>query len=61
MEIYSALSSVFTIISFVTFIGIVQWAWSARRHDAFVAAAHAPFALPEESSAEPVAEDGAHR
>ena len=48
MELYSTLSSAFTVISFLVFIGIVQWAWSSRRHDAFAEAANAPFALPDE-------------
>jgi cytochrome c oxidase cbb3-type subunit IV len=51
MELYSTLSSVFTVISFVLFVGIVQWAWSSRRRDEFHAAAHAPFALPDERDA----------
>jgi cytochrome c oxidase cbb3-type subunit 4 len=48
MQLYSALSSIFTVVSFVIFIGIVAWAWSARRHDAFARAANEPFALPDE-------------
>jgi cytochrome c oxidase cbb3-type subunit 4 len=53
MEIYSTLSSVVTVISFVMFIGIVHWAWSSRRRDEFDRAARAPFALPDESDVPP--------
>lgn len=49
MELYSTLSSVFTVISFLTFIGIVQWAWSRRRRDAFAVAAAMPFALADDT------------
>jgi cytochrome c oxidase cbb3-type subunit 4 len=49
MEIYSTLASVFTVISFVLFIGIVLWAYSSHRKKAFEAAANAPFALPDDA------------
>jgi len=49
MELYSTLSSVFTVLSFLIFVGIVLWAWSGHRHDAFAQAANAPFALPDET------------
>jgi cytochrome c oxidase cbb3-type subunit 4 len=49
MHIYSILASVTTVISFAVFIGIVLWAYSRRRRDAFRDAALAPFAMPEES------------
>jgi cytochrome c oxidase cbb3-type subunit 4 len=48
MQIYSLLASITTVVSFVVFLGIVRWAWSRRRTDAFDAAAQAPFALPDE-------------
>ncbi|HTQ00001.1 MAG TPA: CcoQ/FixQ family Cbb3-type cytochrome c oxidase assembly chaperone [Casimicrobiaceae bacterium] len=48
MELYSFLSSVTTVVSFVMFIAIVAWAWSRHRHDAYRDAANAPFALPDE-------------
>ena len=51
MELYSTLSSIFTVVSFVLFIGIVWWAWSGRRRAAFAEAANAPFALPDEAPA----------
>ena len=50
MEAYSTLSSIFTVISFFAFAGIVGWAWSARRKPSFDAAAIEPFALPDEAS-----------
>lgn len=49
MAIYSALGSVFTVISFFLFIGIVFWAYSARRKQGFDEAAREPFALPDET------------
>ena len=49
MELYSTLSSIFTVLSFMLFVGIVWWAWSGRRRAAFAAAANAPFALPDEA------------
>ena len=49
MELYSMLSSIFTVLSFLLFLGIIAWAWSSRRRAEFSAAAHAPFALPDES------------
>ena len=48
MEIYSTLSSAFTVITFSLFVGIVAWAWSRNRRRAFDVAANAPFALPDE-------------
>jgi cytochrome c oxidase cbb3-type subunit 4 len=42
------LSSLMTVVSFVTFIGIVVWAYSKKRKAAFDEAANAPFALPDE-------------
>ena len=36
------------VLPFITFIGIVAWAWSRRRTAAFRDAAAAPFALPDE-------------
>jgi cytochrome c oxidase cbb3-type subunit 4 len=42
------LGSMTTVTAFVAFVGIVLWAYSARRKPAFEAAANAPFALPDE-------------
>jgi cytochrome c oxidase cbb3-type subunit 4 len=44
----SVIASTTTVASFVLFVGIVAWAWSARRRAEFAAAANAPFALPDE-------------
>jgi cytochrome c oxidase cbb3-type subunit 4 len=49
MELYTTLSSVFTVLSFLLFLGIIAWAWSGRRRAEFAAAANAPFALPDEA------------
>jgi cytochrome c oxidase cbb3-type subunit 4 len=56
MELYTTLSSVFTVLSLVVFLGIVYWAWSGRRREAFAQAAHAPFALPDETGDDATAE-----
>jgi cytochrome c oxidase cbb3-type subunit 4 len=48
MEISTLLSSIVTVVSFVTFVGIVAWAYSRKRKRAFDEAANAPFALPED-------------
>ena len=48
MELYSILGSAFTVISFAVFIGILLWAFSSRRKQAFDQAAREPFALPDE-------------
>lgn len=36
------LRSVFTVLTFVMFVGIVMWAYSGRRKQAFDEAAHLP-------------------
>jgi cytochrome c oxidase cbb3-type subunit 4 len=48
MSASTFLSSVMTVVSFVTFIGIVFWAYSRKRKPAFDEAANAPFALPDD-------------
>lgn len=48
MELSTLLSAIVTVVSFVTFIGIVLWAYSRKRKRAFDEAANAPFALPDD-------------
>ena len=48
MNIYSFLSAAATVLSFLSFLGIVAWAYSSHRRVAFAEAANAPFALPDE-------------
>jgi cytochrome c oxidase cbb3-type subunit IV len=50
MELSTLLSSIVTVVSFVTFIGIVAWAYSRKRKRAFDEAANAPFALPDDDA-----------
>jgi cytochrome c oxidase cbb3-type subunit 4 len=38
-----------TLVTFVTFVGIVFWAWSRKRKHEFDEAANAPFALPDDA------------
>ena len=49
MNVYSMASTVATVLTFVSFLGIVAWAWSRRRATAFAEAANAPFALPDDA------------
>ncbi len=39
---YAFLSSVMTVVMLATFVGIIVWAWSAKRQAAFEAAARTP-------------------
>ena len=48
MEMSILASSVFTVVAFVSFVGIVAWAYSTRPRQRFDAAANAPFAVPDE-------------
>ena len=41
------LRSLFTVLVFVTFIGVWIWAWSDKRKQAFDEAANLPFVEPE--------------
>ena len=49
MDTSTLLHSIMTVITFVTFIGIVVWAYSRKRKSAFDEAANAPFALPDDA------------
>jgi cytochrome c oxidase cbb3-type subunit 4 len=49
MNIYSIVSIAATVLSFLFFIGIVVWAYSRGRRQAFAEAANAPFAVPDEN------------
>jgi cytochrome c oxidase cbb3-type subunit 4 len=43
MEFFSHIQSFWTLIAFITFIGIVVWAWSSRRKKDFSDAANLIF------------------
>lgn len=45
---YAIFGSVLTVVAFVTFLGIVSWAYSRKRQVDFEAAAKLPFVLPDE-------------
>jgi cytochrome c oxidase cbb3-type subunit 4 len=49
MSIYSIVSIAATVLTFLSFLGIVAWAYSRRRAGAFEEAANAPFALPDDT------------
>jgi cytochrome c oxidase cbb3-type subunit 4 len=57
MNIYSIAGIVTTVVSFLAFLGIVAWAWSGRRRQAFEDAANAPFALPDDGAENGVTAD----
>ena len=48
MNIYSIIGIAATVLTFLSFLGIVAWAYSSSRRAAFEEAANAPFALPDE-------------
>jgi len=48
MNIYSMISIVTTVLSFLVFLGIIAWAYSRSRQTAFAEAANAPFAVPDD-------------
>ena len=60
MDTATFLHSIMTLITFVTFIGIVFWALSKKRKPEFDEAANAPFALPDDAEG-PQANAGAAR
>jgi cytochrome c oxidase cbb3-type subunit 4 len=49
MDTQTFLHSIMTLVAFITFVGIVVWAYSRKRKHAFEAAANAPFALPDDA------------
>jgi len=50
MNIYSMISVATTVLTFLAFLGIVAWACSKHRRQAFDEAANAPFALPDDAT-----------
>ena len=38
------IGSIVTVISFITFVGVVLWAWNSKRKEEFDVAANLPFA-----------------
>ena len=49
-EFFTDMQSLFTLVSFVTFVVIVAWAYSGRRKQAFDDAANLPFADEERNN-----------
>jgi cytochrome c oxidase cbb3-type subunit 4 len=49
MDTSTFLHSIMTLITFITFIGIVFWAYSRKRKPEFDEAANMPFALPDDA------------
>jgi len=56
-KFFTDASSIFTVVSFVTFISIMLWAYSSRRKADFEAAANLPFADDDEPSTTRAAEN----
>jgi len=50
--------SVLTVLAVLSFVGIVYWAYSGRRKNAFRDAANAPFAVPDELERRPMTDGG---
>ena len=50
MNLFSIISIAATVLTFLSFLGIVAWAYSKRRKAAFEEAANAPFALPDDDT-----------
>ena len=48
-HIFDSASSVMTVVSFVTFLGIVVWTFLVKRREDFATAAALPFADEEDS------------
>lgn len=42
MDMLNELRTIITVVAFVTFLGIVVWAWSGRRKTAFTQASRIP-------------------
>ena len=53
MDIINDLRSIVTVLAFLSFLGIVAWAWSGRRRAAFEEAARLPFTEDETLSPGP--------
>ena len=49
MDTSTFLRSIMTVITFITFVGIIVWAYSRKRKSEFEEAANAPFALPDDA------------
>ncbi|MCC6379945.1 MAG: CcoQ/FixQ family Cbb3-type cytochrome c oxidase assembly chaperone [Burkholderiales bacterium] len=60
MDATAVIGSAATVLSFLTFVAIVAWAYSRRRQRQFEDAANAPFALPDDGGPldAPAAADG---
>ena len=52
MNVFNIIASATTVLSFVSFLGILAWACSRRNAARFAEAAQAPFALPDEPIAD---------
>lgn len=58
--IFTLIDSVWTIVVMVVFIGIVLWAWSGNRAQAFEEAAQIPFNEDKPVSSEEITKENSH-
>jgi cytochrome c oxidase cbb3-type subunit 4 len=58
--IFTLIDSVWTVVVMVVFIGIVLWAWSGKRAQAFDEAAHIPFTEDKPVSTEKITKENPH-
>lgn len=58
-DFFTDMQSLFTVISFATFVGIVVWAFGRGRRDQFAEAAQLPFADEEQDNIQ-AGQAGAH-
>lgn len=49
-NLFDRASSIMTVVSFITFAGILWWTFNGRRRDDFAAAAQLPFADDDEAA-----------
>jgi cytochrome c oxidase cbb3-type subunit 4 len=62
MDTLNELRTIITVVAFVTFLGIVLWAWSGRRQAAFAQASRIPLDdddLPHEAGLQTGSEEAA--
>jgi cytochrome c oxidase cbb3-type subunit 4 len=57
---FTLIDSILTIVVMVVFVGIVLWAWSGKRTEAFNEAAHLPFTEDSPVSTQKVTKEKSH-
>lgn len=57
---FTMIDAIWTVVVMVVFIGIVLWAWSGKRKQAFDEAANIPFNEDEPASTENISKENSH-